>query len=126
ARGGADLVVHASGTADGAHLALELAGFEATVLEMSWFGARAVPLPIGERFHSQRLTLKSSQVGAVAAAQRARWTRERRLDLALRLLDNPALDALISGEDRFEDLPHVMARLAAEPGNTLCHRIVYE
>jgi len=126
ARRGADLVVHASGTPDGAHLALELAAFEATVLEMSWFGTRTVPLPLGERFHSQRLTLKASQVGAVAAAQRARWTRERRLDLALRLLAEPGLDALISGEDRFEDLPRVMARLAAEPGDTVCHRIVYE
>ena len=69
--------------------------------------------------------MKSSQVGNVAAAQRARWTRERRLDLALRLLADPALDVLITGEDRFEDLPRVMARLAEDPGDTLCHRIVY-
>ena len=125
ARCEADLVVHASGSPEGARLALELAGFEATVVEMSWFGTRAVPLALGERFHAQRLTLKSSQVGNVAAAQRARWTHERRLDLALRLLADPALDVLITGEDRFEDLPRVMARLAADPGDTICHRIVY-
>ena len=126
ARRGADLVIHASGAPEGAALALELAGFEATVLELSWFGACAVPLALGAAFHSQRLTLKSSQVGNVAAAQRARWTRERRLDLALRLLADPAPDALVTGEDRFEDLPRVMARLAAGPGDTICHRIVYE
>jgi hypothetical protein len=125
ARRDADLVLHASGTPEGARLALDLAGFEATVLELSWFGNRAVPLLLGERFHAQRLTLKSSQVGTVAASQRARWTRERRLDLALRLLDDPALDALITGEDRFADLPRAMARLAAEPGDTICHRITY-
>ena len=126
ARREADLVIHASGTPEGARLALELAGFEATVLELSWFGRRVVPLPLGERFHAQRLTLKSSQVGTVAAAQRARWTRERRLDLALRLLSDPALDALITGEDRFADLPRALARLAAEPGDTICHRIRYD
>ena len=120
-----DLVIHASGTPDGAALALELAGFEATVLELSWFGARAVPLALGAAFHAQRLTLKSSQVGNVATAQRARWSRERRLDLALRLLADPALDALVTGEDRFEDLPRVLAQLAAAPGDTICHRIVY-
>ncbi|MGE5793252.1 MAG: dehydrogenase, partial [Bacteroidota bacterium] len=108
-----------------AALALELAGFEATVLELSWFGARAVPLPLGAGFHAQRLTLRSSQVGSVATAQRARWSHGRRLDLALRLLADPALDALVTGEDRFEDLPAVLARLAAAPGDAICHRIVY-
>jgi NADPH:quinone reductase-like Zn-dependent oxidoreductase len=126
ARAGADLVIHASGTAEGARRALELAGFEATVVELSWFGTRSVALPLGERFHAQRLTLKSSQVGTVAAAQRARWTHARRLGLALRLLDDPALDVLVTGEDRFEDLPRAMARLATDPGDTICHRILYD
>jgi threonine dehydrogenase-like Zn-dependent dehydrogenase len=126
ARREADLVCHATGTADGARLALALAGFEATVVELSWFGNRVVPLPLGEAFHARRLTLRSSQVGTVPAAQRARWTRERRLDLALRLLAAPALDALITGEDRFADLPRTMARLAAEPGDAVCHRIAYQ
>lgn len=126
ARGEADLVVHASGAAEGARRALELAGFEATVIELSWFGSRPVALPLGEGFHAKRLTLRSSQVGAVAAAQRARWTHGRRLALALRLLDNAALDALVTGEDRFDDLPGVLARLAAAPGDTICHRIRYE
>ncbi len=126
ARREADLVIHSSGTPAGAVLALELAGFEATVLELSWFGTRAVPLALGGGFHAQRLTLKSSQVGSVAAAQRARWSRERRLDLALRLLAEPALDVLVTGEDRFEDLPRAMARLAAEPGDAICHRIAYD
>jgi NADPH:quinone reductase-like Zn-dependent oxidoreductase len=126
ARREGDLVIHASGTPEGARLALELAGFEATVVELSWFGAHSVALPLGERFHAQRLTLKSSQVGSVATAQRARWTRARRLGLALALLDDPALDALVTGEDRFDDLPRVMARLADAPGDTLCHRIRYD
>ena len=126
ARAEADLVIHASGTAEGARLALELAGFEATVVELSWFGTRSVALPLGERFHAQRLTLKSSQVGTVAPAQRARWTHARRLGLALRLLDDATLDVLVTGEDRFEDLPQAMARLANDPGDTICHRIVYD
>jgi len=126
ARGDADLVIHASGAPAGAAAALALAGFEATVVELSWFGAAPVPLALGEAFHSRRLTLRSSQVGHVAPAQRARWTRERRLAKALALLADPALDALVTGEDRFDALPGVMARLAQSPGDTLCHRIRYE
>jgi threonine dehydrogenase-like Zn-dependent dehydrogenase len=120
-----DLAVHTSGSAAGLATALELAGFEATVLEMSWYGSRRPEVPLGEAFHSRRLTIKSSQVGAVATAQRGRWTAERRMQLVLRLLDAPALDALVSGESRFEELPAVLARLAAGRGYTLCHRIAY-
>jgi Threonine dehydrogenase and related Zn-dependent dehydrogenases len=121
----ADLVIHATGTAEGLSTALELAGFEATVLELSWYGNRKPAVPLGEGFHSKRLTLRSSQVGTVATAQRSRWDHRRRMELALKLLSDARLDAMISGESRFEDLPVVMPAIAASAGTTLCHRIVY-
>jgi threonine dehydrogenase-like Zn-dependent dehydrogenase len=121
----ADVVVHASGAGAGLTTALELAGFEATVLELSWYGTASPSVPLGGAFHSRRLALRSSQVGAIATAQRARWTHSRRMQLVLRLLADPALDALVTGESRFDDLPVVLARLAAAPGYTLCHRILY-
>jgi threonine dehydrogenase-like Zn-dependent dehydrogenase len=120
-----DAVIHASGSGGGLATALRLAGFESTVMDLSWYGDRPVTLPLGEAFHSRRLTLRSSQVGTVAGARRARWSRRRRLELALGLLADARLDALISGESAFDDLPLTMARLAAAPGDTLCHRIVY-
>jgi hypothetical protein len=122
----ADLVIHASGSPAGLALGLGLAGFEATVLELSWYGTREVPLPLGASFHQRRLTLRSSQVGSVATAQRARWDYRRRLGLALSLLADPILDLLITGEDAFDDLPVVQARLARDPGDSLMHRIRYE
>jgi threonine dehydrogenase-like Zn-dependent dehydrogenase len=119
----ADIVLHASGSAHGLTLALDTAGFESTVVELSWYGDGVVPLCLGGAFHSRRLTIKSSQVGHVAGTQRARWTTTRRMRLALELLSDAALDVLISGESAFEDLPRVMSDLAA-PG-ALCHRIWY-
>jgi threonine dehydrogenase-like Zn-dependent dehydrogenase len=120
-----DVAVHTSGSAAGLSTALALAGFEATVLEMSWYGSTAPAVPLGEAFHSRRLTLKSSQVGSVAAPQRARWSHERRTALVLTLLAHPELDALISGESQFDELPAVLAQLATAPGYTLTHRVVY-
>jgi NADPH:quinone reductase-like Zn-dependent oxidoreductase len=67
AKGDCDLVVHASGTAAGLHTALALAGEEATVLELSWYGDTPVAAPLGGAFHSRRLRLISSQVGQVAS-----------------------------------------------------------
>jgi NADPH:quinone reductase-like Zn-dependent oxidoreductase len=121
----ADLVVHTTGTGGGLATALALAGFEATVLEMSWYGTEAPAVPLGECFHSRRLTLKSSQVGHIAAAQRARWGSARRMSLVLRLLRHAELDALVTGESAFDELPAVMPKLALGHGYTLCHRIVY-
>ncbi|MEE4378368.1 MAG: zinc-binding alcohol dehydrogenase [Candidatus Competibacteraceae bacterium] len=120
-----DLVIHASGSSAGLVTALNLAAFEARVVELSWYGDQAVSLPLGESFHAKRLTLRSSQVGTVASAQRSRWNYRRRLELALSLLSDPVLDCLITGEDAFANLPSVMTRLATAPNGTLCQRIVY-
>jgi threonine dehydrogenase-like Zn-dependent dehydrogenase len=120
----ADLVVHASGSEAGLRAALETAGFEATVLELSWYGNRCVSLPLGEAFHSRRLTLKSSQVGRIPPGRAPRWNHRRRLAKALELLLDPRLDSLISGESAFEDLPDTMDRLSRSTG-ALCHRIRY-
>ncbi len=121
----ADLVIHASGTGEGLATALGLAGFEASVIELSWFGARKPMVPLGEAFHSRRLTLRASQVGAVATAQRGRWSSRRRMEFVLSLLRDSTLDVLITGESKFADLPSIMPGLAAASGSVLCHRIVY-
>jgi threonine dehydrogenase-like Zn-dependent dehydrogenase len=105
-----DLVFHASGTAAGLATALRLAGDEATIVELSWYGAGDVAAPLGEHFHSRRLRLISSQVGKVAPSHRPRWTHARRLSAALRLLDDPVLDRLLAPAVAFDDLP---ARLPA-------------
>jgi len=125
AAGDADVVIHASGSPSGLELALNLAALEATIIEMSWFGDQPVSLPLGGAFHSKRLTIASSQVGRIAPAQRARWDYGRRMQLALGMLRDPALDAVITGESPFEALPEVMAGLARTPGDALCHRLRY-
>jgi NADPH:quinone reductase-like Zn-dependent oxidoreductase len=124
--GDADLVIHVSGSPEGLTLALGAAAFEATIVEMSWFGATPVTIPLGEAFHVRRLTLRSSQVGHIAPAQRSRWDFRRRIQLALRLLASSVLDALITGETPFETLPVVMSELASGRGGALCHRISYD
>jgi Zn-dependent alcohol dehydrogenase len=122
---GRDLVIHASGSPSGLALALRVAAYEATIVEMSWYGDQMVSVPLGEAFHARRLTLTSSQVGSIAPAQRARWDVARRMQFALSMLADPALDALVTGESSFDEMPKVMAALASAPGDTLCHRIRY-
>jgi threonine dehydrogenase-like Zn-dependent dehydrogenase len=120
-----DVVIHASGQSAGLATALGLAGPEATVVEMSWYGDQPVNAPLGAAFHPRRLTLKSSQVGGINPLRQPRWDYRRRLMLALDLLQDPVLDALISAETPFEQMPQTMAQILALGNDTLCHRIRY-
>ena len=126
AAGGCDLVVHASATAAGLQRSLDLLAPEGTVLELSWYGDAEVRLSLGGAFHAGRLRLHASQVGTVSPARSARRTSGDRLALALELLRDPAFDVLATGESRFDELPGVMARLAAGSLPALCHGITYD
>ena len=82
---------------------------------------RGAALRSGGRFHSDRLSIRSSQVGTVATPRRGRRTTEERMALALELLRDPAFDALLTGTSRFEELPDVMPQLASGKLAALCH-----
>jgi threonine dehydrogenase-like Zn-dependent dehydrogenase len=124
---GCDLVVHASASEAGLARSLELVAPEGMVLELSWYGDRRVSVPLGEWFHSRRLTLRASQVGMVSPARRGRKDFADRLAVALELLRDPGYDALITDECRFDELPDALTRLAKkyEP-TSLCLRVSYE
>ncbi|MFN8983777.1 MAG: zinc-dependent alcohol dehydrogenase [Alphaproteobacteria bacterium] len=123
-----ELIIHASANPAGLRQALHCAAFEARIIEASWFGAQEVVLPLGEAFHSRRLRLISSQVGAVAPAMRGRRSFGERMAQALALLADPALQALIGPATRFEDLPDAMPGLLnPAPGQhaPLCPLVTY-
>jgi hypothetical protein len=120
-----DLVVHASGNPAGLGTAIALAGQEATVVELSWYGDAAVTLALGGAFHSRRLRLISSQVGQVAPSHRPRWTYRRRLAAALAMLQDPRLDALLTSPVMFKDLPRLLPDILAPGSGTLCQLIAY-
>jgi len=124
ADGDCDVVIHASATSAGLARSLELLAPEATVIELSWYGDEPVPVPLGEFFHSRRLTVRSSQVGGIRPGRRR--TYGERLGLALDLLHDARFDALITGKSAFGELPSVMPRLASGALPALCHLVSYE
>jgi NADPH:quinone reductase-like Zn-dependent oxidoreductase len=125
AAGDCDLVFHASASPAGLATALRLAGEEASVVELSWYGAGDVAAPLGEAFHSRRLRLISSQVGKVAPSHRPRWTHGRRLAAALALLADPSLDVLLAPAIAFDDLPARLPDVFAADANVVCQTIRY-
>jgi 2-desacetyl-2-hydroxyethyl bacteriochlorophyllide A dehydrogenase len=78
-----DLVFELSGNPDGLKTAIARAGVSGRVVIGSWYGARSAMLDLGGRFHRSKLTLYSSQVSEIDPSLSGRWTKRRRLDLAL-------------------------------------------
>lgn len=118
-----DIVINTSGSGAGLQLALETVVTDGEVIEASWYGDRPVTLALGADFHSRRLTIRASQVGAVAPRRRANRTTRERLSLALELLRDPTFDCLLTADSSWPDLPRVMASLADGSRNDLCHTI---
>jgi threonine dehydrogenase-like Zn-dependent dehydrogenase len=125
ATAGRDLVVHASATSAGLQRSLDLLRPEGTVIELSWYGDESVTLALGGAFHVGRLGIRASQVGTVSPARRGSRSTTDRLALALELLRDPVFDVLISGASSFDELPGVLAELAAGTRTALCQLITY-
>ncbi len=116
---------HCSGSAAGLETAIALAGDEASIIELSWYGDAQLPLSLGGPFHSRRLRLISSQVGKVAGSHRARWTHSRRLAAAIELLSDARLDSLLGPPVDFVRLPDELPRLLSAGRDVVAPLISY-
>ncbi len=119
-----DIVFHCSASNAGLKLSLQLAGDDSDVIELSWFADKEVTLPLGEDFHARRLTIRSSQVGAVALPRRHRRTNAQRLQIAAATLKDPVFDTFLSSECQFQNLPNTLVKLFEKPGG-FCHVVAY-
>ena len=95
------------------------------MVDLSWYGDTEVSLRLGGAFHSRRLSVRASQVGAVSPARRGRRSTTDRLRLALDLLRDPAYDALVTGSSPFDELPEVLRGLSDGSLPALCHTVTY-
>jgi len=121
-----DVAINTSGASAGLQTAIDVAGPEAIVVEASWHGDRQVALTLGGAFHARRLTIRSSQVGAVPPARARRWNFHRRLSKAALLLAGmPEADVLISHDIAFSEAPERLPPLLSPGGDALCVLLTY-
>ncbi|MFN0218297.1 MAG: zinc-dependent alcohol dehydrogenase [Hyphomicrobium sp.] len=119
------IVFHTSASGAGLEAAIGAAAFEGRIIELSWYGSKPVTISLGGAFHSRRLQLISSQVGHVAPSRRTATTRQARLETALTLLDDSALDVLVSDEVAFDDVAAELPRIFSGSAGGLAPIIRY-
>lgn len=100
---GSDVTIEASGQSAALDEAVKVAAIDGRVIVVSWYGTKQAPLALGDAFHRNRITIKSSQVSNLDPNLSPRWTTRRRRELALSYLGKLRLDELITHTFSFED-----------------------
>ncbi|WP_324760650.1 zinc-dependent alcohol dehydrogenase [Haloarcula sp. GH36] len=111
---GFDLAVEASGNPAALDTAIEQVGYDGRVLVGSWYGTKPAELDLGRQFHRGRVDLLSSQVSTLSPELRGRWTKARRMDRAIEVVERHDLDRLITHRIPFADAPIAYEMLTAE------------
>lgn len=94
--GGADLTFELSGAPEALDDAIKITGFDGRVVVGSWYGNKTARLNLGGHFHRNRIEIVSSQVSTLSPARTGRWTKARRIQLALRMLERTNPVSLIT------------------------------
>jgi threonine dehydrogenase-like Zn-dependent dehydrogenase len=113
---GADVCIEASGAPAALQAAIEVTGQEGTIVTVSYFGSRLVPLLLSPAFHFRRQRIVSSQVSSLGSGLQPRWTVERRYGAAMDLLRSDWLDTPVSHRFAFERAPEAY-RILDEAAN---------
>jgi 2-desacetyl-2-hydroxyethyl bacteriochlorophyllide A dehydrogenase len=123
---GADVVIEVSGAPAALQTAIEAVAIEGTVVAVSWYGTKPVPLLLGGHFHRGRVRLRSSQVGRINPVLSARWDRDRRTALVLDLLARLNLAELISHRFPLTQAAAAYRLVDEQPGETVQVVLTYE
>jgi 2-desacetyl-2-hydroxyethyl bacteriochlorophyllide A dehydrogenase len=116
-RSGVSLIVEASGSPRALQDALELLDHEGEALVVSWYGNKAVSLPLGAAFHRKRLAIRSSQVSTIPARFGSRWDVARRRAVTRDLLARLPVKGLATHAFPFLEASDAFAAVdRGEPG----------
>ncbi len=125
-REAADLIYELSGNPAALDNAVSLAGFGGRIVVGSWYGEKRANLDLGGRFHRDRIRIVSSQVSTLAPELTGRWTKLRRLGIALRMLEAVKPARLITHRFPVTEAAQAYAVLHNEPHTAVQIVITYE
>jgi len=93
---GADLTFELSGNPSALNDAIKLTRFSGRVVIGSWYGEKPAAIDLGSTFHRSRIKLISSQVSTISPELSGRWDKQRRFDVAWKVLERIGPEKWIS------------------------------
>lgn len=123
---GADLVYELSGNPAALDDALDVTGYDSRVIVGSWYGTKRADLDLGAAFHRDRVTIESSQVSTLDPGSRGRYTKDRRMALAMDWLRRLDVDPLVTHHVPFEEAAAAYELLDDHPDRALQVLLTYD
>jgi len=123
---GFDLTYELSGNPEALDSAIAVTGYSGRVVIGSWYGAKKSTVELGGHFHRGRIHIISSQVSRLAPEFSARWTKSRRLQLALKLISDVHPSNLITHRFHISRASEAYALLHEHPDQAFQVVFVYE
>lgn len=120
-----DLAFHCSASAEGLQTCIDKMGFEGRIMDLSWYGNGVVPLRLGETFHYNRLTIKSSQVSHIPVKMQAIWDFAKRKLKVIQLLSDPYWDAYDIPIIPFKESPALFEKIRQSKTDELTYILKY-
>jgi 2-desacetyl-2-hydroxyethyl bacteriochlorophyllide A dehydrogenase len=128
-RGGADVVIEASGHYGALQGALRCAHMGGTVVTLGYYQGGAVPVHLGEEWHHNRLNLVSSMgVWNCPSRYYPMWDRPRAQDTVIELLHRGMVDvaSLVTQRFPYARTPEAYAFIDGHPAETIKAVLTYE
>lgn len=120
-----DVILELSGNPSALHTAIEVAGFQSRIIVGSWYGTKAVELPLGKSYHRNRISIYGSQVSTLPASLSGRWQKERRYALAWKLLGELPTREIISHRVNFGEASDAYEKLDQSPSEIIQILLTY-
>lgn len=116
---GADIAIEASGTAPALQAAIEATGQEGTIVAVSFYGTKVIPLVLAPEFHYRRQRIISSQVSSLGSGLEPRWNWQRRDQAAFGILAQDWLVTPVTHRLPFAQAPEAYRLLDAHPDQAI-------
>jgi threonine dehydrogenase-like Zn-dependent dehydrogenase len=122
---GADVVIECTGNSKSLNEAIRVAGFNGTVVVVSYIVGETRGLTLGDEFHHNRIRLVSSQAAGVNPELHPRWNSERKLQAAIQVLPKLDLSGLITQRFPFDQAALAFQLVDEKPAETLQVLLTY-
>jgi 2-desacetyl-2-hydroxyethyl bacteriochlorophyllide A dehydrogenase len=116
---GADVAIEASGTAPALQAAIEATGQEGTIVAVSFYGTKVIPLVLAPEFHYRRQRIISSQVSSLGSGLEPRWDWQRRDQAAFGILAQDWLRTPVTHRLPFAEAPRAYELLDVHPDQAI-------
>ncbi|MFF1877926.1 zinc-binding alcohol dehydrogenase [Leifsonia sp. NPDC058230] len=122
---GADIVIEVSGASAALNEAIRIAGYNGTVIAMSWYGGSFENLSLVGEFHHNRPRIISSQVGGLSPDLGPLWSLKRRQEVVSSLMGELDLEPLITHERPIEEAAEAYRIVDSRPNDLVQFVLTY-